>query len=271
MKLTTIIPVHEMNDELSKLFLKALESVVGQEKYNVKDNLTVLIPTAPTAVDEVNKVVAKFSDQVSIDVITNTENTSFQGQINFAAEKVETEYFTILEFDDEISDTYYFNVVKHANHYGNVDVFLPILIESNAQDQALKLTNETCWSRSFVGENGEIGYLNADSLNQYTDFKLCGSIMKTQEFINSGMLKTNIELTFQYEFLLRVIMNGSNVYIIPKIGCKHLVTREGSLFDKYSKTLTLKERQFWFNTAKKEANFPSDREIDTSELLSVAE
>ena len=271
MKLTTIIPIHKMNEELSTLFIKALESVVGQKKYNVKDNLTILIPVAPAAVDEVNKVVAEFSDQATIEVVTNTEDTSFQGQINFAAEKVESEYFTILEFDDEISETYYYNVAKHAKHYGNVDVFLPIIIESNNEDKAIKLTNETCWSRSFVGENGEIGYLNADALNQYTDFKICGSILKTEEFINSGMLKTNIELTFQYEFLLRMIMNGSNVYIIPKIGCKHLVTREGSLFDRYSKTLTLKERQFWFNTAKKEANFPSDREIDTSELLSVAE
>jgi hypothetical protein len=271
MKLTTIIPVHEMDDNLSGLLTKALESVVGQDKYNVKELLTILIPVAPSAVEALNVVLSKFSDNLNIKVILNNGNTSFQGQINFASEKVETEYFTILEFDDEVSETYYFNVVKYANYYGNVDIFLPIIIESNEKNQALKLTNETSWSRSFVGENGEVGYLNAESLNQYTDFKICGSIIKTNEFINGGMLKTNIELTFQYEFLLRMIINGSNVYIIPKIGCKHLVTREGSLFDVYSKTFTLKQRKFWFNTAKKEANFTSDREIDTSELLSIAE
>lgn len=271
MKLTTIIPVHEMNDELKDLFIKALESAIGQEKYNVKENLTIVVVTPPSAVDTITEIIAEFTDEANFEVMTNTGDTDFQSQINFAAEKVTDEYFTILEFDDEISQTYYFNVEKHIKYLPNVDVFLPIIVESNSEQKAMKLTNETSWSRSFVGENGEIGYLNAQSLNQYTDFKICGSVLKTQEFINSGMLKTNIELTFQYEFLLRMITNGSNVYTIPKIGCKHLATREGSLFDRYSKTLSLKERQFWFNIAKKEANFPSDREIDTSELLSVTE
>lgn len=271
MELTTIIPVHELDETTSTMLENALSSAVNQEKYDVGKFLTVLIVTSKAAKEKVMEIKEKFVDKANIVVLENDGDTSFQGQINLGAENTKTDYFTILEFDDELSGTYYYNVVKHANYHKNVDVFLPILVESNEQDQALKFTNETTWSRSFVGENGEIGYLNASSLNQYTDFKICGSVIKTKEFINGGMLKTNIKLTFQYEFLLRMITNGSNVYTIPKIGCKHLVTREGSLFDTYSKTLTLKERQFWFNTAKKEANFPSDREIDTSELLSVTE
>ena len=39
-----------------------------------------------------------------------------------------------------------------------------------------------------------------------------------------------------YEFLLRALNNGCNIYSIPKIGYKHLSTRENSMFDSYAKT-----------------------------------
>lgn len=270
MNITTIIPVHELDDSTTELFKIALDSVSKQNKFNVKEYLTLNIVVTPLSIDKVKAVVSEKKLECDVNIILNEGDGGFQSQINKGAESCKTQYFTILEFDDELSETYYFNVVKHINYYSNVDIFLPMVVETNDKNQVLKLTNETVWSRSFVGENGELGYLNSNSLNQYTDFKICGAIIKTNEYINSGMLKTNIELTFQYEFLLRMITNGSNIYTIPKIGCKHIVTREGSLFDTYSKTLNKKQIQFWFNTAKKEANFQSDREIDTSELLSVS-
>ena len=85
---------------------------------------------------------------------------------------------------------------------------------------------------------------------------------KTEEFNTAGGLKSNIKLTFQYEFLLRFLTNASKIYTVPKIGYKHLTIREGSLFDTIAKTMDMKERQFWFETAKKEANFFNDRPID---------
>jgi hypothetical protein len=153
-----------------------------------------------------------------------------------------------------------------SDKFKGIDVFLPIVVETNEKDQAMKLTNETVWSKQFVGENGTMGYLNAASLNQYTDFKICGGLFRTEEFNEAGGLKSNIKLTFQYEFLLRFINNASKIYTVPKIGYKHLTMREGSLFDTIGKTMDMQERSFWFNTAKKEANFFNDRPIDMSGL-----
>ena len=93
-----------------------------------------------------------------------------------------------------------------------------------------------------------------------------GSHFSDQEFINAGGFKSNIELTFQYELLLRMLNNGAVIYTIPKVGYMHLAVREDSLFNKYSKTLTLNQRKFWFNVAKKEYSFFADREIDLSLL-----
>ena len=81
-----------------------------------------------------------------------------------------------------------------------------------------------------------------------------------------GGLKSNIQLTFNYEFLLRALTNACKIFTIPKIGYKHLVTREGSLFDVYLKNMPVEERKFWFDVANRESNFPNDRIIDTSQI-----
>ena len=128
------------------------------------------------------------------------------------------------------------------------------------------MTNETVWAQQFVGENGEMGYLNAKALQQYTDFKLSGAIIKKSEFQNLGGYKSNIKLTFMYEFLLRALNNACKIFSMPKIGYKHLATRQGSLFDGYLKTMPANERKFWFETANKEANIMGDRVIDMSRL-----
>jgi hypothetical protein len=143
------------------------------------------------------------------------------------------------------------------------------MIEVNEKNEGIKLTNETVWAQQFVGENGEMGYLNQNALKQYTDFKLSGAVIKRSEFLNLGRYKSNIKLTFMYEFLLRALNNASKIFSIPKIGYKHLATREGGLFDTYLKTMPVDERKFWFDVATKESNFINDRPIDMSRLLKI--
>ena len=264
MNITTIIPVHEFNESVEKLLKTALETVGNQEDH---DDVEINLVYTSSIKKEIEEFVKDYENtNLHITLVENSGDTSFQAQVNLGVEKTKTDYFSILEFDDQVSKTYYKIGERYIKHFPDVDVFLPIVVETNDNEQALKLTNETVWSKSFVGENGELGYLNAKSLNAYTDFKICGAIIKKSEYENAGKLKTNISLTFQYEFLLRVLNNGGKIYTIPRIGYRHIATREGSLFDVYSKSLTLEERKFWFDTAKKESNFPTDREIDTSLL-----
>jgi hypothetical protein len=144
-----------------------------------------------------------------------------------------------------------------------------MIIETNEKNEGLKLTNETVWAQQFVGENGEMGFLNLNAIKQNTDFKISGAAIKKEEFLSLSGLKSNIKLTFTYEFLLRALNNACKIYTIPKIGYKHLATREGSLFDHYLKTMPIDERKFWFDTATKEANFISDRVVDTSRLQKI--
>lgn len=272
MDITVILPVHKWDDEVEKLYDQALETINVQD--GVDNKIEVIVVYASAIEDAF--VDHKSYENLELTHIKNEGKTNFQAQVNLGAKEVKTKWFTILEFDDEYSKTYFKNMGAYTVNpeFKEVEIFLPIVVEATENDQTLKLTNETVWSKQFVGENGTMGYLNAQGLNQYTDFKICGALIKTEEFNEAGGLKTNIELTFQYEFLLRYLNNASKIYTVPKIGYKHLATREGSLFHVLSQTMTMQERKFWFETAKKEANFFNDRAIDltfkkTDEPVSV--
>lgn len=277
MNISVIIPIHEYNDKLSELIIKSVESVLKQEDVTELPKILLVYPT------EFDESIIGFRDSMlrkhSVSGIThenfvlikNDEKTDYQSQVNLAVKLVTTDYFSVLEFDDEYSGTYFRNAVKYINNFPEIDILLTMMIEVNEQNQGIKMTNETVWAQQFVGENGEMGYLNANALKQYTDFKLSGGIIKKSEFQNLGGYKSNIKLSFMYEFLLRALNNASKIFSMPKIGYKHLATREGSLFDGYLKNMPVDERKFWFETATKESNFMNDRPIDLSKLQKVAE
>ena len=70
-----------------------------------------------------------------------------------------------------------------------------------------------------------------------------------------------MQLTFTYEFLLRMTYNSVPVKVIPKLGYKHTNSREGSLFMEYRDRMNPIESRFWQNQAKKEYFWSEDREI----------
>jgi hypothetical protein len=268
MNVSIIIPTHEYNDKISNLLDKAIESIIKQENIIELPEVLIVYPVNLDAdiTSFKDSIFHKYQDKVKIKLISNQNKTDYQSQINLAVDSVTTDYFSVLEFDDEYGTTFFRNVEKYIKTYPEIDIFLTMMIEVNEKNEGIKLTNETVWAQQFVGENGEMGYLNANSLKQYSDFKLSGAVIKKSDFINLGKYKSNIKLAFMYEYLLRALNNASKVFTIPKIGYKHLATREGSMFDNYLKNMPIDERKFWFETATKESNFSNDRIIDISRL-----
>lgn len=265
--ITVVLPIHKFNEDVAKYLKTALSSIYKQ----VEQYTGLVIVGSDKVLEEVKKGFDKELKENlsgSYQYLVNSKTTDFQTQINVAVDGINSEWFTILEFDDELNDKFFFNGERYIDKMGgDVKMFLPILVETNTEDRMIKFTNQIIWSRSFVGENKEVGFLNEDALNEYTDFKFSsGGIINKEMFQNVGGLKKNIELTFTYEFLLRVLKYGNKVYNIPKIGAKHLIDREDSLFSNYAVKLGMDERKFWFETAKKESNFSKDRKIDVSTL-----
>lgn len=263
--ITTIIPIHEINDIIISYLNKAIYSVKKQENAEIPHIIIVYSASIESEINVYEKTLREtYSNDATISFLKNENNSDYQSQVNFAVQSVTTDYFSVLEFDDEYGTQYIKNCNKYIESFSDVDIFLSMIIEVNDDDQGIKLTNETVWAQQFIGENGEMGYLNATSLKQYSDFKLSGAAIKKDVFINLGMYKSKIKLAFMYEFLLRALNNAAKIYTIPKIGYKHFATRDGSLFNYYLKNMPNNERKFWFETATKESNFMNDRDIDTS-------
>lgn len=268
-KVTVIVPIHEFGDNVKKYFETAINSVLQQKDSEPK----VLVVYTHRA--EEGGLLAfleekKFGERVTS--IKNEEKTDFCGQVNFGVTNITTEYFSILEYDDEYSTVYFRNVDKYVAALPEVSMFLPITIDvDDKTNKPIQLVNQNIWSKGYVGENGSLGYLNVKSLNEFTFYTIGGSVIKKSEFEAVGGLKTNIVLAFTYEFILRFLNNGNKVYTIPKFGYKHVINRDGSLFMGLGAVLTEDDRRFWFQTAKKESHFFTDRVIDTTKKTSIVE
>lgn len=261
--LTVVIPVHTIEGDTIKWLEKAVESVKAQK---VKpDALLIVTSDNKEVTDEVNKI--KFGSlKKNTKVITNdTGKTDFCSQVNFAVTKVETEYFSVLELDDEYSNIWVDNFVNYKTHYGDVSLFLPIIVDTDVSGKYINTTNEAVWALQF---SDELGVLDNSSLLEYPNFSFTGGVMKKADFEEVGGFKTSMRLTFIYEFLLRVTYNDLKVMTIPKYGLKHTNMRSGSLFYTYKNgdtAITSDEAKFWMDTAKKEYFFTEDREITFEE------
>lgn len=258
-KLTVIIPIHKLNNDEKDYFAKAIGSIKQQSELPTK--IMLVIPKD----DKIKKDLENFKYDDSIkDIITIIENdgeTDFCSQINFGITKVETEWLSILEIDDEYSKIWFSNFKKYSEFYDDVDSFLPIVLDANVDGKFLHFTNEPVWAKDF---SDKLGFLDNDSLLNYPNFQLSGGIYRKDAFKSVGGLKPSIKLQFVYEFFLRMTYYDKKIMTIPKVGYKKTNMRVGSLFHEYyigENKIDPLESKWWFNTAKKECYFKQDRGI----------
>ncbi|MHA1988372.1 MAG: glycosyltransferase family 2 protein [Promethearchaeota archaeon] len=253
--ISIIVPVHEINESTEELFKTAIESVKDQKV--AADELLVVVPKGSAAHDYVKKF--DFAD-LKVRILENDGDTDFASQLNFGVDNCATEWFTFLEFDDEMANIWIDNVVKYREAYPEVDLFLPLVVDTDEKGAFIGLTNEAAWAQSF---SDELGYLDNGALLTYQNFNIDGMAMSVEKFQEIGGMKSNVKLTFIYEFLLRATFQATTVMIIPKFGYKHTNQRAGSLFANYKEEFKHNpmEASWWLETAKKEFYHAEDREI----------
>lgn len=258
--ITILLPVHKLEDDDFIMLNNALSSIEG---FNDDVIVKIIIPSGLKEKLDTFIDLNTFGIRLEIvQVINTTDNTDFTNQINLGIQSCETEWFSILEIDDEYTKTWLPSVKEYTNHFKTTDVFLPVIKDVNVEGEFLSFTNESLWAYGFTEKQG---ILDRDVLLEYQNYQTSGGIYRTSVIKDNGMFKTNIKLTFSYEFLLRLLNNGVIIMGIPKIGYQHVNFRENSLFWSYKNDEKMKidenETKFWVDTAKKEYFFKNKRDI----------
>lgn len=249
-QITTIVPVHNFDDDVKTLLETAVKSFDETSK-NVESKLMFVGPKE--VLDQVKALNLHEAEYVE------NENAWFSAQINAAVKNVTTDYFAILEYDDEFSPIWFDNVVKYISTGDDISVYLPlteVFDYQHKEEGPIGYVNEAVWASSF---SEKLGYFDNECLQDYLIFNTTGGVFKTKDFIEVGGLKESMKLSFWYEFLLRAINKKKNVFVIPKVGYFHLVNRNGSLATDYAQNMSDRESEFWVELARKEYLYKTDR------------
>ena len=254
--ISILLPIYKLEKEDKIMLTNAVMSV---ENFHEDVKLVIICPESlHEEIDEFN-----FGDKLKVIKMFNvTNNTDFTSQINMGIQGCDTEWFSILEIDDEYKEGWAKTAKQYIENYKDVDVFLPIIEDVNVDGKFVGFTNESLWAYGFTEKQG---FLDKEILLKYQNYQTSGGLFRTEVIKSNGLFKDNIKLSFTYEFFLRLTNNGVVVMGIPKIGYRHVNFRENSLFWKYKNDDKIKmsdnEITFWLETAKKEYFFKNKRDI----------
>ena len=252
--ITVILPVHRIEDSYRVMLDNAIKSV---EQFHEDVKLMIVCP--PSVKSELTNI----SEVLDVNIVTNNSKTDFCSQVNLGIEKCGTEWFSILEVDDEYKSIWLKSTNEYVKTYTDVDVFLPVVKDINTDGNFVSFTNESTWAYGFTEKQG---VLDNEVLLDFQNYQISGGLYRTQVIKDNGSLKENIKLTFGYEFLLRLTHNNVKVMTVPRVGYQHLNFREDSLFWTYknddTNKLTEDEAKFWLETAKKEFFFKNKRDVN---------
>lgn len=254
-KVSVILPIHEYNENMSKDLIRSVNSVPSEYFLGVfyfGEN------------DGSMDFILKIHENSEIFYIKEDKkkgiSSNFSSIVNYGMDTLKTrgyEWAYILEYDDEFNNFWFEEVLREMNHKPDVSVFLPLTeILDYQTGKFISYGNEAPWASSF---SNEIGYIDNESLQQFFDFYLTGSVFNLKDWVYTGGLKESFKLTFWYEFLLRLTHNGKKAFVIPKLGYKHYVNRPGSLFEKYRNEMDEDEKKWWYDLALEEYAYKKDR------------
>ena len=251
--ITIIMPVHVLDEESRRLILEAVKTV--PEEYEWR------IPCSIQIVDELADLLADVNAR-----IFPCLKTDFSSMVNRAVSETRTDWFTILEFDDQYTPVWFKEMPKYIDSDKDAKVYLPLVDlydYPKAQEEGMKkayrgYANEAAWAQSF---SNELGYIDNDCLQTFFNFNMTGGLFHKDTFQSIGGLKP-IYMSFWYEFMLRLTNKKHKIYVVPKVGYIHMVNRDGSISKEVEKNLkSSDEGEYWLEVAKQESFYKELRDV----------
>ena len=257
LSLSVILPIKSSKaKDFDEYFEKAISSLKNQTVGF--EELVIVHTQEESLIDHLNSY--DFGD-LNVTKLLWDKDPSYASQVNYGIENAKGTWVSLFEFDDEYSSIWFKNVQKYIESFPEVQMFLPVVVETDEKGLFAGFTNEATFAANF---SQEMGILTNDTLQEYQNFQTAGSVFKKSIIEDFGGFKPSVKLTFIYEFLLRLTYNSVSIMTIPRLGYKHVNLREGSIFWNYKfgeGKMIEDEVKFWIQTAKREYFFTDDRAI----------
>jgi glycosyltransferase involved in cell wall biosynthesis len=257
LSLSVILPIKSSKaKDFDEYFEKAITSLKNQTVGF--EELVIVHTQEQSLIDHLNSY--DFGD-LNVTKLLWDKDPSYANQVNFGIKNAKGTWVSLFEFDDEYSSIWFKNVKQYVESFPDVQMFLPVVVETDEKGLFAGFTNEATFAANF---SQEMGILTNDTLQEYQNFQTAGSVFKKTIVEDFGGFKPSIKLTFIYEFLLRLTYNSVSIMTIPRLGYKHVNLREGSVFWNYKfgdSKMVEDEVKFWIQTAKREYFFTDDRSI----------
>ena len=257
LSLSVILPIKSSKaKDFDEYFEKAITSLKNQTVSF--EELVIVHTQEQSLIDHLNSY--DFGD-LNVTKLLWDKDPSYASQVNYGIQNAKGTWVSLFEFDDEYSSIWFKNVQKYVESFPEVQMFLPVVVETDEKGLFAGFTNEATFAANF---SQEMGILTNDTLQEYQNFQTAGSVFKKSIIEDFGGFKPSIKLTFIYEFLLRLTYNSVSIMTIPRLGYKHVNLREGSIFWNYKfggDKMIEDEVKFWIQTAKREYFFTDDRAI----------
>jgi glycosyltransferase involved in cell wall biosynthesis len=257
LSLSVILPIKSSKaKDFDEYFEKAISSLKNQQVGF--EELVIVHSQEQSLIDILNSY--DFGN-LNVTKLLWDQEPNYANQVNFGIKNAKGTWVSLFEFDDEYSSIWFKNVKKYVESFPEVQMFLPVVVETDEKGLFAGFTNEATFAANF---SQEMGILTNDTLQEYQNFQTAGSVIKKSVIEDFGGFKPSIKLTFIYELLLRLTYNSVSIMTIPRLGYKHTNMREGSIFWNYKfgeDKMIEDEVKFWVQTAKKEFFFVDDRVI----------
>ena len=257
LSLSVILPIKSSKaKDFEEYFEKAISSLKNQTVGF--EELVIVHTQEESLIGHLNSY--DFGD-LNVTKLLWDKEPNYSDQVNYGIKNAKGEWVSLFEFDDEYSSIWFKNVQKYVESFPDVQMFLPVVVETDEKGLFAGFANEATFAANF---SQEMGILTNDTLQDYQNFQTAGSVFKKSIVEDFGGFKPSVKLTFIYEFLLRLTYNSVLIMTVPRLGYKHVNLREGSIFWNYKfgeNKMIEDEVKFWIQAAKREYFFTDDRSI----------
>ena len=161
-KITIILPIYQLETEDVTMLNNALYSA---EDFHNDVKILLVCP------EKLRVKLENLELRQRLDIIplyNTTPNTDFVSQVNMGIANCDTEWFSILEIDDEYKKPWLSSMDEYMKAYPDVNVFLPIVKEVNVEGKFLGFMNDSLWAYGFSGKQG---VLDNEILLEYQNYQ----------------------------------------------------------------------------------------------------